>query len=166
MRTLFIEDRKKIEAIIRSCKTCYLAVNDAGKPYVLPMNFGMDGNCIILHGAREGRLWECLHRNPEVCINWTLGEELAWQDKHVGCSYRVRSRSVIVEGTAGIVEDPEEKYRLLQVLMAQYSDREFRFGAPSVCNVAVYRVPVNRITAKAFGVPARVRPGKGKGGRP
>jgi len=152
MRTLFIEDRKEIETIIRSCKTCSLAVSDDGKPYVLPMNFALDGDSIVLHSAREGRLWETLKKNQAVCINWTLGEETAWQDIRVGCSYRVKSRSVIVEGLVKFVEDYDEKYRLLQVLMSQYSELDFKFNPPSVRNVAIYQVPIRQITAKEFGV--------------
>jgi uncharacterized protein len=49
-------------------------------PYVLPMNFALDGDVVILHSDQSGRMWETLHKNPKVCINWTLGEELAWQD--------------------------------------------------------------------------------------
>ena len=73
-------------------------------------------------------MWETLKKNPKVCINWTLGEELAWQDERVGCSYRVKSQSVNVEGTAEIVEDYDEKYQLMLKFMTQYSDREFKFG--------------------------------------
>ncbi len=160
MRTVFLEDRKEIETIIRSCKTCYLAVSDGSKPYVLPMNFALDGSdAVVLHGAQEGRLWEILKKNPLVCINWTSGEELAWQDIQVGCSYRVKSRSVIVEGMAELVEDYDEKYRLLQVLMSQYSDLEFRFNPPAVKNVAVYKVRIQQVSAKEFGVRPAV-PGK------
>ena len=152
MRTLFIEDRKEIETIIRSCKTCYLAASDDGKPYVLPMNFALDGDSIVLHSGPSGRMWETLQKNPNVCINWTLGEELAWQSIQVGCSYRVKSKSVIVEGTAEFIEDYDEKYRLLKVLMSQYSDLEFKFNPPAVRNVAIYRVPIRQVTAREFGV--------------
>ncbi|MEL7585150.1 MAG: pyridoxamine 5'-phosphate oxidase family protein [Prolixibacteraceae bacterium] len=160
MRTLFIEDRKEIETIIRSCSTCYLAMSDEGKPYVLPMNFALDGNTVVLHSAMEGRLWETLKKNPAVCINWTLGDELAWQNIRVGCSYRVKSKSVIVEGNIRFVDDYDEKHRLLHVLMSQYSDLEFRFNPPAIRNVAVYQVPISKITAKEFGVTPG-RPGTG-----
>lgn len=163
MRTLFIEDRTEIETIIRSCKTCYVAVSDEGKPYVLPMNFALDGDTVVLHSAREGRLWETLKKNPAVCINWTLGEQLTWQNVRVGCSYSVKSKSVIVEGSVTFIEDYDEKYRLLQVLMSQYSDLEFQFSPPAVRNVAIYQVPILQITAKEFGV-RPIRPGTGKEG--
>lgn len=154
MRTVLIEKREEIEAVIKACKTCYLAMSVNDKPYVLPMNFALDGETVILHSAQEGRLWESILKNPQVSINWTLGEQLAWQDVRVGCSYRVKSKSVLVEGSVEIVEDYDEKYRCLQVLMNQYSDREFKFGKPSVKNVGVIKVHIEEITAKAFGTKA------------
>ncbi len=129
-----------------------MSVDD--RPYVLPMNFALEGDFLILHSAQEGRLWESIKRNPHVCINWTLGEELAWQDARVGCSYRVKSKSVVWEGTVEIVDDYDEKYRLLGVMMKQYSDREFKFGEPSVRNVGVFKVGIDQLAAKEFGAKA------------
>lgn len=151
MRTLFIEDRAEIDKIIRACKSCFLAASDDNMPYVLPMNFALDGDTVILHSAQEGRMWETIQKNQKVCINWTLGEEIVYQDERVGCSYRVKSRSVVVEGTVEFIDDFDEKYRCLSLTMRQYSDREFKFGAPAIKNVGVFKVHIDKITAKQFG---------------
>lgn len=151
MRTYFITDRNEIDAILRQCKTCYVAMSDNDVPYCLPMNFGIDGDRVILHSAQEGRMWETIKKNPKVCINWTLGEELAWQDEKVGCSYRVQSKSVIIEGIAEIIDNCEEKERLFKQFMTQYSDLPFKFNAPAILNVGVLLVPITRMTAKVFG---------------
>ena len=151
MRTHFIEDRNVINAILKQCRTCYVAMSDDNVPYVLPMNFGIEGDSVILHSAQEGRMWETIRKNPKVCINWTLGEELAWQDERVGCSYRVKSSSVIIEGTAQIIDDNEEKERLFRQFMTQYSDLPFKFNAPAIRNVGVMLVPITTLTAKVFG---------------
>ena len=90
MRTLFLENRDDIYAIIKECKTCFLAMSDNNAPYILPMNFALDSDSVILHSAQKGRMWETLKNNPKVCLNWTMGENLAWQDVQVGCSYRVK----------------------------------------------------------------------------
>jgi len=151
MRTLFIENREEIEEVIKLCKTCFVAMSENDRPYVLPMNFALDGDSVILHSAQSGRMWETLQKNPKVCINWTLGDELAWQDERVGCSYRVKSKSAIVEGTVNIINDYDEKVRCLNLLMAQYSDREFKFNAPAVKNVGIMKVHIEKISAKEFG---------------
>lgn len=154
MRTHFITDRTEIDAILKKCKTCYVGMSIDNEPYVLPMNFAMDGDNVILHSAQHGRMWETIKKNPKVCINWTLGEELAWQDVQVGCSYRVKSKSVNIEGTAEIIEDDVEKERLFKQFMTQYSDLPFKFSAPAIRNVGVFIVPITKITAKEFGAKA------------
>ena len=154
MRTYFIHDRKEIEEIWKLCKTCYLAMSVDDVPYVLPLNFAIYGDKVILHSAQFGRMWETIKKNPKVCINWTLGEELAWQDELVGCSYRVKSKSVIVEGTAQIVDDYEEKERIVKHFMTQYSDLPFKFNAPAIRNVGILLVPMEKLTAKEFGAKA------------
>lgn len=154
MRTYSIENQTEIEAIIKACKTCYVAMADENIPYVLPMNFALDGNTIILHSAQHGRMWETLKKNPNVCINWTLGEELAWQDEHMGCSYRVKSKTVLVEGKVEIIDEYQEKERMLHLLMAQYSEREFKFNAPAVNNVGMIKVHIHHVSAKEFGAKA------------
>ena len=151
MRTLFIENRDKINTIIRECKTCFLAMSENGFPYVLPMNFALDGDFVILHSAQSGRMWETLKKNKNVCINWTLGEDIKWQNVTVGCSYRVQSKSVLVEGKAEFVNDFNEKTRCLELLMAQYSEREFKFSKPAVENVGIIKVAIEKISAKEFG---------------
>jgi len=155
MRTVVIQNRAELDEIIRSCKTCYLAMSLDNQPYVLPMNFALDGDVVILHSAMHGRMWETLHINPKVSINWTLGEELAWQDEHIGCSYRVKSASVVIEGHAEMVDDYDEKYQCMLKTMAQYSDRSFKFNPPSIRNVGVIKVHIAKITGRRFGVNVR-----------
>lgn len=155
MRTLFIEDRNEINDILKQCKTCYVSMSDGDIPYVLPLNFGIDGDNVILHSAPHGRMWETLKKNPKVCIVWTLGESLAWQDEQVGCSYRVQSKTVMVEGTARFIEEYEEKERLIIQFMTQYSNLSFKFNAPAIRNVGVIVVPMTKLTAKAFGEKVR-----------
>ncbi|SHF10233.1 hypothetical protein SAMN05444274_103499 [Mariniphaga anaerophila] len=154
MRTLPIKNQSEIYEVIRACKTCYVAMSLNDSPYVLPMNFALEGDTVILHSAQSGRMWDTLQQNPKVCINWILGEELAWQDVRVGCSYRVKSKSILVEGTVEFVEDYDEKERCLHFFMTQYSDREFKFSAPAVKNVGVMKVKIEAISGKDFGAKA------------
>jgi hypothetical protein len=53
-----------------------------------------------------------------------------------------------------IVDEYDEKVRCLELLMAQYSDREFKFNAPAVKNVGIIKVKIQHISAKEFGAKA------------
>jgi uncharacterized protein len=151
MRTYSIRKREEIDKIINQCKTCFLALSMGDVPYVVPMNFALDGDYVILHSAQSGRKWEMMKKNPKACINWTLGEDLAWQDVDVACSYRVKSKTVMVEGAVEFVEDFDEKVSCLRKLMVHYSGREFVFNPPAVSNVGIFRVKIESISAKEFG---------------
>ncbi|MCF8363944.1 MAG: pyridoxamine 5'-phosphate oxidase family protein [Prolixibacteraceae bacterium] len=155
MRTVFIEDQKEIEAIIRECKTCFLGLSDDNnQPYVVPMNFGYADNVIYLHSGQEGKKWEMMKKNPKACVTFMLGDELAWQDEHVACSWRVKSKTVIAEGEIEFIDDFDEKTEILHIFMAQYSDREFKFNAPAVRNVGIMKMKIDTLKAKEFGAKA------------
>jgi hypothetical protein len=154
MRTLFIENKTEIDSIIQQCRTCYLGLSLDNMPYVVPMNFGYDGQFIYLHAAQEGRKWEIMKQNPRVCITFCLGDELAWQDEHVACSWRVKSKTVIAEGVVEFIDDFEQKEALMHVFMKQYSNQTFKFNAPAIKNVGVVKVHIENIKAKEFGAKA------------
>jgi nitroimidazol reductase NimA-like FMN-containing flavoprotein (pyridoxamine 5'-phosphate oxidase superfamily) len=115
------------------------------------MNFALDDDDIILHMAQSGKKWNILKNNPHVCICWVLGEKIAWQDVGVACSYRVKSKSVIVDGKAEIINDHSEKLKCMENLMAQYSNLPFKFSVPSINNVGVVKVHIEKISGKKFG---------------
>jgi uncharacterized protein len=155
MRTFFIEDYHEIEEIIRACRTCFLGLCDAdNQPYVIPMNFGYADKTIYLHSGQFGRKWQLMKSNPKACITFCLGDDIAFQDEHVACSWRVKSKSVIAEGMIEFVEDIEEKVEALKIFMNQYSNRDFQFKVPAVKNVGIFKMKIERIAAKEFGAKA------------
>ena len=156
MRTFFVEDRNKIDELIKSCRICFVAMSADNIPYVLPMNFALEGDVVILHSAQSGRMWDTIRENPRVCISWNQGEDLTWQNEKVGCSYRMISKSAIVEGPVEFVEEYKEKERCLHKLMAQYSELRFKFSKPAINNVGVLKVHIEKINAKEFGVKSEV----------
>ena len=155
MRTLFIEDKQDIEGVIKECKTCFLGLSDLNnQPFVVPMNFGYHEGVIYMHSGQEGRKWETMKINPQACVTFMLGEKLAYQDEHVACSWRVKSKTVIAEGEIEFINDYDEKERILHILMRQYSPKEFKFNAPAVKNVGIFKLNIKTLTAKEFGAKA------------
>lgn len=155
MRTVFIEDQHQIEEIIKGCRTCFLGICDSTMhPYVIPMNFGFYNNEIYLHSGQFGRKWEIMQTNPKACVTFCLGDDLAYQDEHVACSWRVKSKSVIAEGTIEFIDDFDEKVKAMNILMGQYSERSFNYNAPAIKNVGVFKLKIEKITAKEFGAKA------------
>ena len=79
-----------------------------------------------------GRSISILERNPRVCITFSTDHDLVFQHPEVACSYRMRSKSVICWGEVHFEEDFDKKTEALDIIMKQYSDKEFRYSDPAV----------------------------------
>lgn len=154
MLTVSIEERHIIEEIINRNKVCYVGMIDRdGMPYVIPMNFGYDDDTIYLHSAQEGGSINALEQNPNVCITFCTEPQLTYQNEDVACSYRMKGSSILCRGKVVFEENFEEKVRALNILMKQYTDRPFTYSTPAINNVRIWKVQVNTISTKVFGVP-------------
>ena len=154
MKTVEIKDQKHVEEIIAGCSVCFVGMTDLnGNPYVIPMNFGYRDGVIYLHSAPTGSCIEMLKHNNQVCITFCSHPELVYQHEQVACSYRMMAQSVICRGRVNFLEELEEKREALNILMAQYVDREFTYSDPAVRNVKIWEVPIDEVTAKDYGVP-------------
>jgi nitroimidazol reductase NimA-like FMN-containing flavoprotein (pyridoxamine 5'-phosphate oxidase superfamily) len=152
MRSRTLSTESEIREIIARAKWCHVAMVDPeGKPYVLPMNFGFRDGVIYLHGAQHGKKIDILRSNPEVCINFSIDHTLRYQSEEVACSWSMKYRSVLAYGKVEFIEDPEEKKAALDSVMAQYTERSFRYNPPSIREVCCFRVKVERFEGRVFG---------------
>ena len=144
--------KPELERIIRKCEICNLAmVDESGFPYVLPMNFGFEGDYIYFHSAPAGRKIDIIKNNPNVCISFSADEQIRWVNEEVACSWGMKYRSVLAYGEVEIVDDFEKKEEALKIIMSNYSDREFTFNAPAVRDVFVFRVKIEKLHGRALG---------------
>ncbi|WP_029903752.1 pyridoxamine 5'-phosphate oxidase family protein [Prevotella sp. 10(H)] len=154
MMTVTVEERALIDEIILKNQLCYVGIIDtAGMPYVIPMNFGYKDDIIYLHSAQEGNSIESLEKNPNVCITFCTEPTLTYQNKEMACSYRMKGGSVICRGKVVFEENFDEKVKALDIIMSQYTDGHFTYSAPSVNNVRVWKIEIESISTKVFGVP-------------
>ena len=153
MKTYPIEEKEKIEEIIKSEQICFVGFSDKdGIPYVLPMNYGYEEDVIYLHSGPEGKVIRILEHNPNVCITFCTQPKLVWQHPDVACSYRMQSESVICNGKVQFEEDFNEKEKILNIIMRQYTEKDFKYSVPAVNNVKIWKVAIDSIAAKEFGV--------------
>lgn len=154
MVTITIEEREFIEKTIRECKECFAGMIDTeGLPYVIPMNFGYKDDVVYLHSGPEGNAVRSLTANPDICITFCTDSVITHQNEEVACSYRVQGSSVICRGRVEFVEDFDEKVEALNILMEQYTKRPFKYSDPAVRNVKIWKIKIDRISGKIFGVP-------------
>lgn len=154
MVTITVEERTFLEKTIRQCKECFVGmIDEQGLPYVIPMNFGYVNDVVYLHSGPEGSAVRSVSMNPNICITFCTETDITHQNEEVACSYRVRGSSVICRGKVEFIEDFDQKVEALNILMAQYTEKPFKYSDPAVRNVKIWKVEVDEISGKIFGVP-------------
>jgi len=106
-------DRETVYKILDEAFVCHVGFVVDGQPYVIPTNFGRSGDTLYLHGSAASRMLRTLSQGIPVCVTVTLvdGLVLARSAFHHSVNYR----SVVVLGTARLVEQPEEKMEALRI---------------------------------------------------
>jgi nitroimidazol reductase NimA-like FMN-containing flavoprotein (pyridoxamine 5'-phosphate oxidase superfamily) len=109
----FIESRTEMENILREERLGYLGLSANGVPYVVPLNYAYLEGKILFHCALSGKKLDYLKANPQVCF--TVGRQSGAAVRHPqGAQCNADHDSVICYGVARIVEDVEERRRVLE----------------------------------------------------
>ena len=152
MKSRVITLKEELERIMLSCKVCSLAMVDAdNRPYVIPMNFGYEKDSIYLHSAQTGKKIDILEANKHVSISFSTDHELRWQSEKVACSYSMKYRSVLASGHVEFVEGKEEKIAALDIIMKNYTNHPFKYSDPSLMEVMVFKVVIEKLEGRAYG---------------
>jgi len=144
-----ITDRAVIEALLRRHQVLYLALHDKGAPYVIPMSYGYDGECLYLHCAAEGRKIDLLRAHPQVAF--AIEAEYEVKPGEVACGWGFGYGSVVGEGVAEIVTDPAEKRHGLDALMSHFTGEPQEYKDGGIEGTTVVRIRIASLTGKASG---------------
>jgi nitroimidazol reductase NimA-like FMN-containing flavoprotein (pyridoxamine 5'-phosphate oxidase superfamily) len=106
-------DSETVYKILDEAFVCHVGFAVDGQPYVIPTNFGRVGDVLYLHGSAASRMLRTLSEGIPVCVTVTLvdGLVLARSAFHHSVNYR----SVVILGTAKLVEDRTEKMEALRL---------------------------------------------------
>lgn len=152
MKNRVITLQEEIERIIKKCEVCHVAMVDQdGKPYLVPMNFGYNNNCIYLHSSQRGKKIDILRNNSNVCISFSTDHLLRWQSEKVACSYSMKYRSVLAYGKVEFMKENEDKIIALNEIMKQYTNGEYKYSDPSLNEVMVFKVNIHKLEGRAYG---------------
>jgi len=146
-----IKKWNEMQAIMQEAEVCYVGMTDIDQPYVLPFNFSIRDQTIFLHSDNEGYKLDLIERNPKVCINFNIGNELFYRHKQVGCSWGMKYKSVNAFGKIQFIEDYDEKYQIMKEFMLKYAGEDFEFSEPSIKNVKIMAIQVEKFTGKKYG---------------
>lgn len=146
-----IEPEKKLK-ILEGCEVLHLGLSDGGRPYVIPLNFGVrageNGTALYFHSAASGRKLEVLRRNPSVCFEADRLLKIAPAAE--ACGWTAKYESVMGEGRAVLIDDPAEKAEGLLCILRHYGYEGAPGFSPEIfARTAVVRIDVESLTAKS-----------------
>jgi len=142
-----IIDPEEMDALIRNCEICRLALALDNEPYLVPVNFGYDGEAIYLHTATSGRKIEFFETNPRVCFELEGDCELV-SDPQVACRWTMHFNSVIGYGSISeLVSDEEKRFGLNQI-MRHYSGSDWEFADRELPPTRVWRIAIESLSGK------------------
>ncbi len=144
-----IRSREEIDNVISSTNILNLALADGESPFTVPLFYAYDGTALYFHSAYAGTKMEILRRNNRVCFSISVDQGFIESDQ--ACDFEARHRTVIGFGTAAIVEDDAEKTRILDLIVAGFSDRKFTYPKSNLDHTAVIRIDIESIKGKKHG---------------
>jgi uncharacterized protein len=105
-------ERDVIHQILDEALICHVGFVADGQPFVIPTAYGRIEDKFYIHGSPASRMLRSLSNGIEVCVTVTLvdGLVLARSAFHHSMNYR----SVVIFGTANIVNTAEEKLEALR----------------------------------------------------
>jgi uncharacterized protein len=143
-------DRETVDQILDSAFVCHVGFSVDGQPYVIPTNFGRSEDTLYIHGSSASRMLKTLSGGVPVCVTVTHvdGLVLARSAFHHSVNYR----SVVILGTARLVEDPAEKMEALRiftdhVMKGRWEDIRWP-NEQEMKATTVLAVPLQEVSAK------------------
>lgn len=143
-------DRATIDAILDEAIVCHLGFVHEGRPFVIPTLQARVGDVVYVHGSAASRMLRTLTDGAAACLTVSLvdGLVLARSAFHHSVNYR----SVVIQGGAEAVTEPEEKLRALEaftehIVRGRWADVR-RPTAKELRGTAVLRMSIDDASAK------------------
>jgi uncharacterized protein len=106
-------DAATVHAVLDAALVAHVGFVAAGRPVVIPMLYGRDGDALYLHGSVASRLQRTLANGIDVCLTVTLVDGLVLARS--AFRHSMNYRSVVVLGRAMLVR-PEDKDHALRII--------------------------------------------------
>lgn len=156
MKSIWINEREDMDAIIDSCEYCIVSMADQNTPYGIPMTFLYEEGTLYLHSGPGGKKEEILAKNKKVSVSFTdPNTQLVYRDAHIGCSYGLKCRSVIARGEVEFLGNIEEKRVILDKYMAKYTKQAVKYSLPALKNLILWKIKLIDTQGKAMGLDPR-----------
>lgn len=145
-----VYDRDAVNQILDEAFLCHVGFVADGQPYVIPTSYGRDDNVLYIHGSAASRMLRNLDQGVPVCVTVTLLDGLVLARSVF--NHSMNYRSVVILGTATLVDDPAEKIAALRALSEHILPRRWddarQPNEKELKATSVLRIPIEEFSAK------------------
>ena len=142
-----IIDFSEQSALLSKGVLLHMALLDEGRPYIVPMSYGWDGEHTYMHCANKGLKLDCLDADARVALNVVpFLRVLSQSEAKNACDMTTWYESVTVFGMLRRVTDPADRTRGFAAIARQYGVEHLPMQ--DMPALVLLRVDVERITAK------------------
>ena len=140
-------DREILDQIIQASEICHLACCLDGKPYLIPLSFGYDGEYLFFHTSQKGKKITAFNQDPRISLNFVTGVKLDSSGDQA-CSWDFHYQSAIIDGDIEEITNFETKKQALVQITNQYGEYKEEFPEGKIHAARVWRVKVERFNLK------------------
>jgi uncharacterized protein len=145
-----VYDRETAYKILDEGFICHIGFVADGQPYVIPTSYGRKNDKLYIHGSAASRMLRKLNEGIPVCVTVTLLDGLVLARSVF--NHSMNYRSVVILGTAKLVNDSEEKIKALEILSehiipGRWADARFP-NERELKATSVMRVPIEEFSCK------------------
>jgi nitroimidazol reductase NimA-like FMN-containing flavoprotein (pyridoxamine 5'-phosphate oxidase superfamily) len=144
-----ITDRKIIDDFLHKATVIYIGLSYDSKPYVVPMNFGYDGEYLYLHSAQAGKKIEAIRQCAFISFTAVAYDIVVPGEK--ACNWAAKYQSVMGGGVAEFVDDENEKKIALDYLMHKFDKGPFEYQPQVLARTAIIKIKITEISGKQAG---------------
>jgi len=152
MKTHRLTEQQMNQLLERVQTGSFATLNPDGTPYVTPMHFVYYNNAIFVHGLPKGKKLDNIAYDSRIAFSVYEMDKLLLDSDGNPCDTNTKYESVIISGTAKLVNDIDEKGNILKKIVEKYTPHLASKELPinMVKGTAVIQIDIMEMTGKYY----------------
>ena len=143
-------DHETVHRLLDAAALCHVSYVIDGQPYCTPTLFWREGTRLYWHGSSASRMLRNQSHGEPACLTVAHLDSLVMA--RCGFNHSVNYRSVMAYGTASIVDDLDEKHKLIDAFLDRFFPGRAATMRPATVQevkaTTFIRMPIDEASAK------------------
>ena len=153
MRDHQLSDEETTYLLENAASGVLATLDEKGSPYCVPVHFVYLDQAIYVHGLNIGEKIDNMQRDPRVGFTAYTMEKLLYNtDTKSPCNVNTKYQSVVIKGSAVLVDDTQMKLDILKAIVQKYTPELASLSIPksAVLQIAVIKITPAICTGKYY----------------